>query len=59
MSVLGAVNAPVVLAILALLTFFGWLAGSTRGRPTTGALLGLFLGPLGVVVALFLPRDVV
>jgi hypothetical protein len=34
----------------------GWLVGDARGRPGAGLLCGFILGPLGVIVAMFLPH---
>jgi hypothetical protein len=34
-----------------------WMVGESRGRPGAGFLCGLVLGPLGIVVALFLQRE--
>ena len=44
-----------VLLGLALTTWLGFLAGKSRNRGTAGALCGFLLGPLGIVLALFLP----
>jgi hypothetical protein len=33
------------------------MVGESRGRAGAGFLCGLLLGPLGIVVALFLPRE--
>ena len=33
-----------------------WIGYSVKGRPLTGFLLGVFLGWLGVLILLFLPR---
>lgn len=35
----------------------GWMVGESRGRPGAGFLCAFLLGPLGVIVALFLPRE--
>lgn len=40
---------------LALTTWLGYLAGKSRNRGLAGALCGFLLGPLGIVLALFLP----
>lgn len=40
-----------------VMTTLGWMIGESRGRPGAGLMCGLFLGPLGVILALFLPRD--
>ena len=37
----------------------GGLVGGTRGRPNAGVVLGLFLGPLGWLLAMFLPGPLV
>ncbi len=37
--------------------FLGGAIGNSRGRKTAGRLLGLFLGPLGLIIAAVLPRE--
>ena len=51
---LGALGAVIVLGCL-LTGFIGYAIGNTRGRGGEGALLGIFLGPIGWVIALLLP----
>lgn len=50
-----------LVAVLAWAIVFGWLGGwvaSQTGRSTTEAwLLGVLFGPLGILIALLLPRD--
>jgi uncharacterized protein YqgC (DUF456 family) len=45
---------PVVIAVAAICCIIGSAIGSSRGRGGDGALLGLLLGPLGVILALAL-----
>ncbi|TVR94393.1 MAG: zinc ribbon domain-containing protein [Spirochaetaceae bacterium] len=35
----------------------GWMIGSSKGKGGAGLALGIFLGPLGVLIALFLKAD--
>lgn len=35
----------------------GLLVGSGRNRPGAGAALGFFLGPIGCLATLFLPKE--
>jgi len=56
------INIIMVSAIAALIIcitcgLIGYQIGNTRGRPCAGLWLGLLLGPLGCLGALFLPRD--
>jgi hypothetical protein len=39
-----------------LFAIIGWFVGATRGHGCIGFLLGLVLGPLGLIITLFLPR---
>lgn len=36
----------------------GWMIGKGKGRGGTGLVLGILLGPLGVIITLFLKADV-
>lgn len=45
----------VALAVAFLFAVIGAACGASRGRTGAGAVLGLFLGPLGWLLALFLP----
>ena len=38
-----------------VMTLLGWMIGASRGRPGAGLMCGLLLGPLGVILSLFLP----
>lgn len=40
-----------------LFSILGWMIGDSRGRPGAGFLCGFLLGPLGCVIALFLPKE--
>ena len=56
------INVIMVAAVSALIIciicgFVGYKIGGTRGRPCAGFWLGFLVGPLGCLVALFLPRD--
>lgn len=53
----GAAAAFVFLAGIGWIAsgFIGWACGRTRDQAKTGFYLGLFLGPLGWVLSLFLP----
>lgn len=53
-SIATIVAACVVAAIICAM--FGWAVGETRRRPGFGFLLGLFLGPIGVLTAVLLPE---
>ena len=35
----------------------GWMIGSSKGKGGAGLALGIFLGPLGVLITLFLKAD--
>jgi len=48
-----------VVAIFAVFGRVGQWVGSTRGRPDAGAVLGYCLGPLGWLLAMFLPAPFV
>lgn len=37
--------------------FIGYAIGQNRGRATAGFWLGLLLGPVGCLAALFLPKE--
>lgn len=47
-----------LLAIDALFVFIAWAIGSSKGQGATGFILGLFLGPLGMILAGFLKPTV-
>ena len=34
-----------------------WLIGHNKGEPSTGVVLGLLFGPLGLVLLLFVPNN--
>lgn len=46
-----------VILPLAVGLYVGGAIGATRGRRTAGQLLGLFLGPIGWIITLLLPRE--
>jgi hypothetical protein len=39
-----------------VMTLLAWMIGASRGRGAAGFLCGFLLGPLGVIIALFLPK---
>jgi F0F1-type ATP synthase assembly protein I len=43
-----------ILAILGVCTFIGWVIGSVKGQGAAGLILGLLLGPLGILAALII-----
>lgn len=45
----------VLLLLYVAIVVTGFLVGDSRGRPLTGLFLALVLGPLGLLLALFLP----
>ena len=48
-----------LLAFVLSVVLFGWIGGAcgvSRGRKTAGMWLGILLGPIGCIIALFLPR---
>jgi len=47
-----------ILAVDALFVFIAWAIGSSKGQGATGFILGLFLGPLGMILAGFLKPTV-
>lgn len=59
MGWMAAANAAplwLVLVIWGICLLLGAWAGSVKGRPITGIILGLLLGPLGVAACLALPH---
>ena len=46
-----------VVVFIVASTVLGWMIGSSKGKAGAGLALGLLLGPLGVVIALFLKAD--
>ena len=59
MGWMAAANAAplwLVLAIWGICVLLGAWAGSVKGRPIAGIILGLLLGPLGVAACLALPH---
>lgn len=47
----------VTIVVSLICGWIGYLCGSSRQRGTAGLVLGLLFGPIGCIVALFLPRD--
>jgi uncharacterized membrane protein YeaQ/YmgE (transglycosylase-associated protein family) len=47
----------VLLFVAVICGFIGYAIGNGRGRGTAGFWLGLLLGPIGVLAALFLPKE--
>jgi len=47
----------VVFFVAVVCGFIGYGIGHSRGRGTAGFWLGLLLGPVGCLAALFLPRE--
>jgi hypothetical protein len=39
-----------------LFGYFGYLIGKPKGRETAGALLGFFLGIIGIIIVAVLPK---
>ena len=46
-----------VVVFMVVSTVLGWMIGSSKGKAGAGQALGLLLGPLGVVITLFLKAD--
>lgn len=49
---------PALLAIYGIIIFTAWALASAKGRGFEGLMLGLFLGPLGMILAGFLKPSI-
>ncbi len=45
----------VILLCLVICPILGYMVGVQRGQGTLGLVLGLFLGPIGILIAVLLP----
>ena len=50
-------EAVVSIVVASICACIGMFIGRTRGRGTAGFWLGFFLGPIGWIIALLLPRE--
>ncbi len=54
---IGQFMAVCLLGSLALMLVLGGMVGHRRGYTAAGVLLAIMLGPLGILIAAFLPRS--